>query len=464
MSAPVIWIIFPLGLSVVMLFFIQYPRLIKAIGILASLSLALVAIIQPIGNVLQVGSLVLDITPEFTIFGRSLQLDNADRFALSLVYSCLFLFLVAMDTNNTPAKFVPLSISVSSVLIGALAVKPFLYAAVLMELAVLLVILMVREKRDQSVTGIMRFLIYLTLAMPSILFAGWLLGSSQAAATMEAKMLSALVFLLFGFMLWLAIFPFHSWLPHFSRAVDPFMFSFIFSVIPVITLLVIMKYIASLQWMRSSEFLSPALVTVGVIMIVTTGIFTSVEKDLKRFLAYTVLFETGFALTILSLQVSEGVQLLYEGFIPRILSLALFGFSLKVIDSHAIELSTDGVRGLLRRMPLATTGLLASLFSALGFPIFASFPIRLETLNLLAITSPANVLWITAGTIGVVIGAIRILVQAAYPVTEKWEINEKISQVLIIGLGVILLILIGLFPGIIEVMISPFTNNIPILW
>jgi formate hydrogenlyase subunit 3/multisubunit Na+/H+ antiporter MnhD subunit len=464
MSAPILWIVFPLALSVMLLFFLQYPRLIKTIGILASLVLALIAIIQPIGNVLHIGSLVLDISPTFLIFGRSLVLEDADRFALSLVYTSLFLFLIAMDTKNTPAKFVPLAMAISSVLVSALAVRPFLYAAVLMEMAVLLIILMVREKQDQPVNGIIRFLIYLTLAMPSILFAGWLLGSSQAAVTIEAKMVSALVFLLFGFMIWLAVFPFHSWLPQFSRAVDPYMFSFIFSIIPVITLLVIMKYISSLLWLRSSSYLSPALATVGVIMIVTTGMFASVEKELKRFLAYTVLFETGFALTLLSLRSAAGVQLLYESFIPRIFSLALLGFSLKVLFSQGVNLTTDGMRGLIRRMPLATIGALVSLLSILGMPIFASFPFRLEAMNLLSLASRDNVLWIIAGVIGMLIGTIRIFVQAAQPTGEKWEINEKISQVLIIGFGIVLLIVMGLYPAISSDLVAPFIAEIPVLW
>jgi formate hydrogenlyase subunit 3/multisubunit Na+/H+ antiporter MnhD subunit len=464
MSAPILWIVFPLALSVMLLFFLQYPRLIKTIGILASLVLALIAIIQPIGNVLHIGSLVLDISPTFLIFGRSLVLEDADRFALSLVYTSLFLFLIAMDTKNTPAKFVPLAMAISSVLVSALAVRPFLYAAVLMEMAVLLIILMVREKQDQPVNGIIRFLIYLTLAMPSILFAGWLLGSSQAAVTIEAKMVSALVFLLFGFMIWLAVFPFHSWLPQFSRAVDPYMFSFIFSIIPVITLLVIMKYISSLLWLRSSSYLSPALATVGVIMIVTTGMFASVEKELKRFLAYTVLFETGFALTLLSLRSAAGVQLLYESFIPRIFSLALLGFSLKVLFSQGVNLTTDGMRGLIRRMPLATIGALVSLLSILGMPIFASFPFRLEAMNLLSLASRDNVLWIIAGVIGMLIGTIRIFVQAAQPTGEKWEINEKISQVLIIGFGIVLLIVMGLFPAMTSDLVAPFIAEIPVLW
>ena len=92
MSAPVLWIIVPLVLSAGMLFLLNYARVVNVLGIIVSLILAITAFIQPIGNVLQIGSFALDISPDFYIFGRSLVLENSDRFALSLVYSSLFLF------------------------------------------------------------------------------------------------------------------------------------------------------------------------------------------------------------------------------------------------------------------------------------------------------------------------------------------------------------------------------------
>jgi len=105
MSAPILWIIVPLALSAAMLFLLNYARVLKVLGIIVSMVLAITAFIQPIGNVLQIGSFALDISPDFFIFGRSLVLENSDRFALSLVYSSLFLFLVIMDVRTIPSKF-----------------------------------------------------------------------------------------------------------------------------------------------------------------------------------------------------------------------------------------------------------------------------------------------------------------------------------------------------------------------
>jgi heme/copper-type cytochrome/quinol oxidase subunit 2 len=72
--------------------------------------------------------------------------------------------------------------------------------------------------------------------------------------------------------------------------------------------------------------------------------------------------------------------------------------------------------------------------------------------------------WSTAGVIGMLIGTIRIFVQAAHPSGEKWEINEKISQVLLIGIGIVILIIIGLFPGLTSNLIAPYIADIPVLW
>ena len=91
MSAPIIWIIFPLVVSGGLLFLLSYPRLLKIIGMVVSILLAIIAIFQPIGNVLRLGNIVLDFRQDLVFFGRSLFLDNGDRFVLSLIYLTLFL-------------------------------------------------------------------------------------------------------------------------------------------------------------------------------------------------------------------------------------------------------------------------------------------------------------------------------------------------------------------------------------
>ena len=160
-------------------------------------------------------------------------------------------------------------------------------------------------------------------------------------------------------------------------------------------------------------------------MIVTTGIFTSVEKDLKRILAATVLLETGFALVMLSLQSEQGVLLLYQSFIPRILGLALLAYSLSVFMQEGIQLNLQGIRGVIKRLPFASLGVLFSLISIAGFPLFAGFPVRFELLRQLGQLSISSLMWTAVGLAGFLVATIRVFVFATFPDNEKWQINRN---------------------------------------
>ncbi len=463
MSAPVIWIVAPLFVSVGLLFLTSLPRLQKAIGIIISLLLSITAILQPIGNVLRLGSIVLDIRPDLVLLGRSLFLDEGDRFILVIIFSTLFIFYVLMDTKTIPSKFIPLSLAISAILVSALGVQPFLYSAVLVELAVLLMIIMVKERNIDQEKGIIRFLVYLTLAMPFILFSGWILGGTQASPSEQERLLGAAVTLFIGFSLWLAVFPFHSWVPQFSRVVHPYLFGFIFSQLPIVILFIVVNYVSSLVWLRSASYLSPALSSVGIIMIVTTGFWASVENDIKRLLAYSVLLETGFSLIMISFRSDQGLILMYQSFIPRILSLVLLVYSLSIFVGAGIQLTTDGIRGVIRSYPFATSGFLIALFSISGFPLFAAFPVRMELLHQLGLSSVPSVVWTIAGLTGFIIAVIRLFMAVTFPSSEKWQIHERITQVIIVCIAIIILTIAGLVPQLMESIIKPFTANLPLL-
>jgi len=463
-SAPLIWIILPLAISAILLALLKYDRVIRWMGLLTSGLLSLIAFFQPVGSVLQIGGISIDFTSSFYIFGRSFSLDNSDRFVILIVYMTIFFFLLLMDREFVPTKFVPLSFAIAAFLLSALAVQPFLYSAVLVELAVLLMILMVREKGDQPVVGILRFLIYLSLALPCILFAGWILGGAQASTSDETRLTAAAIFLLVGFSIWLAVFPFHSWLPQFAATVHPFLFGFLFSILPVVLLLVIVDYLSSLIWLRSATYLSPALMTIGAIMVVTAGIFSSVEKQIARLASYTVLLETGFALFMIALRSDQGMSLLYQSFIPRIIGLSLLCYSLSILRQNQISLVKGGVTSLIRQFPFATLGILGSMLSIAGFPLLAAFPVRLQLLHLIGRTSLPALIALAAGMAGFLIATVRLFVLMTFPARQKWHLRERPPQVIVLCIGLLLLVVMGLFPSIPADMISLLAIDLPILW
>ena len=464
MSAPLLWIILPLAISAILLGTLKYDRLVRWLGLLTSGLLSLIAFFQPVGSVLQIGGLSIDFTSSIFIFGRSFSLENSDRFVILTVYMTLFLFLLLMDHRSVPSKFVPLSFAIAALLLSALAVQPFLYSAVLVELAVLLMILLVREKGDQPIEGILRFLIYLSLALPCILFAGWILGGALASTSDETRLTAAAIFLLMGFSIWLAVFPFHSWLPQFAATVNPFLFGFLFSILPVVLLFVIVDFLSSLIWLRSATYLSPALMTIGVIMVITAGVFSSVEKTITRLASYTVLLETGFALFMIALRSDQGMSLLYQSFIPRIIGLTLLCYSITVLRENQVSLVQGRFTSLIRQFPFATLGILVSMLSIAGFPLLAGFPIRLQLLQLLGGSSWLDLVGLVAGMAGFLIATVRLFVTMIFPTNQKWAVGERLPQVIVLCSGIIFLLVMGLFPKITADMISLLAIDLPILW
>ena len=62
-------------------------------------------------------------------------------------------------------------------------------------------------------TGITRYLIFQTLSMPFVLLAGWFLAGGEVAPVNPEQLAQATLLLGLGFVFWLGIFPFHSWVP-----------------------------------------------------------------------------------------------------------------------------------------------------------------------------------------------------------------------------------------------------------
>ncbi len=463
MNAPTIFIVFPLIVSAALLGFLNKPSIVRIGGLITSGLLTIFALFQPIGHVLKLGVISIGIDSELIFFGRAFLLEDSDRFTLLLIFATLTLFIGGARFTNQPVKFIPLVIAIAAVLTAALSVQPFLYSAVLVELAVLLMIPLVTVKGKFPEKGVIRFLIYVSLAMPFILFAGWILGGAQANLSEETMRSMAVLFLSIGFALWLAIFPFHSWVPQFSQVVNPYIASFIFCLLPIVTLLIMIDYTSSLVWLRQEGYLSLVIRIVGIIMIVTSGIWAAVENDVKRILAFSVLYETGFALLMVSQQSSEGVSLLYQSFVPRIVALALLGLSLSIIWGSDDTFTVKGLRSAVRRYPVVMISVLISMFTIIGFPSSAGFPIKFEVMQLVGRNGVDAIIWVAIGMTGFLIAAIRIFSNATLPENGKWEIRETPGQIIVLLAGCLVLLLIGMFPQITESLFGSLLMNLPVL-
>lgn len=442
MSAPLIWVGLPLILAVVLWFLQKRERLVFWLGAGFSLVLALTAWLVPIGSVIPLGPIRLEILTTFGLLGRQFILDGGDRTFLILMYGFGTFWFFGARAANTKPSFIPFGMAILGFLVAAVAVKPFLYAALLIEVAVLLSVPLLLPTGTRVGQGVMRFVIFQTLALPFILLAGWASSGVEANPTNRQLLIQAVLLLGLGFAFWLAAFPFYSWVPLLQREAHPYAAGFLLSLLPTIVLVLGLNFLNGFTWLREYEQLKPALLVMGIIMVVTGGLWAAFQKDIRRLFGYSVIVESGFSLLALGIGGGSGLNIFASLFLPRLLALAVWSLALSTIRESPMD-----EPGLLQRHPFAVAAILAACFSLAGFPLLAGFPVRQALFESLARVSINQAIWVFVGNAGLLLGCFRTLAVLIKPAPGEWKMAERWPEALLLGVGVVLIVLMGLFPA-----------------
>lgn len=454
MNAPTIWIIAP-ALVAILLFLIRNQRALSIIGGSITALLAVAAQFVPIGEAFRLGAISIKISASLSLFGRTLQISPAEGSLLAIIYAAAALWFFGAEASGVAQRIVPYGLLITTLMVASIAVEPFLYAALFIELAVLLSIPLLTTINQPPGRGVVRFLIYQTLAMPFILFSGWLLSGVEASpgdialATQSASMLGM------GFAFLLAIFPFYNWIPLLMEESPPFIVGFLLWLIPTITIIFGAGFLDRYSWLRSSPQLVSTLQYAGLLMIVTGGLWAATQRHLGRIMAYSSIAETGFSILALSLNPRFGIPILFLLIPARALGLAVWSLALTVIKDHAETMRFSAVRGLLRSYPFAGAALILASLSTGAFPLLAGFPARLALWENLSRVSLTAALWLGIGIIGLLTSSFRTMaVLSMADEYTSWELRENWLQGIMLGLGMIGLLILGLFPQFIQYFLS----------
>ena len=460
MNAPTLWIIFPIGLGILLLF-INNQRFLSLVGGSIAVILAAIAQFVPIEVALRVGSLSLRLDSGITILGRSLMIPPTEGSLLALIYGAAALWFFGAEASRTATRLVPLGFMIIALMVASIAVQPFLYAALFIEMAILLAIPMLTSIYRPPGRGVVRFLIYQTLAMPFILLAGWLLAGVEASPGDLALTAQSAAMLGMGFAFLLAIFPLYSWIPLLIEENSPYIVGFLLWILPTITIIFGAGFLDRYSWLRSSPQLILALRYVGLLMVVTGGAFAAFQRHLGRIMAYGSIAETGFSLLALSVDLRLGIPILFLLIPARALGLAVWSLSLTIIKENVDTMRFGAARGILRVTPLAGAGMIVATLSAGAFPLLAGFPSRLALWEGLSRESVGAALWMAIGIAGLLTSAFRSL--AVISMADEytaWTPRESFTQMTMLGLGMVGLFLLGLFPQAVHF----FLANLPLMF
>lgn len=453
MSTVIFWIFVPFGVSMLLVLFHRFTSFTRWTAAVLAVLLAIAAALVNFDGLIQIGGRAFELSTSLTVLGRQLVLDSTDRVFLVMVYGLGAFWFLGAPAAGTHRLFTPLGLSIISILVASLAVEPFLYAAPLVELAVLVSIPMLVPPGKRAGQGVLRYLIFMTLGMPFILLGGWALNAIELNPANESLLLEAMFLLGLGLAFWLAIFPFYTWVPLLTGESQPYIAGFLFSLLPTVVFFLMLNYLDSFAFLRNSAIFFQGLRLAGTIMVATAGIWAAFQRDLTRLFGYAVIQETGYALLAISLHSETGLELFAAAIIPRLIGFGLFALSLSVMQSQNVTMQFEEEKMAFQNAPIASLASLVAIFSISGLPLLAGFPVRQPLLEELGAGSVLMAVWSLVGSAGMMYGGLRYMSALFRWKPKISRAGEGYYQIGLLSAGIVMLIVAGVFPTPIITMV-----------
>jgi NADH-quinone oxidoreductase subunit N len=456
MNAPVLYIVLPAVLGVILAVFNQNVRRNRVISILAVILLALLGLTLPAGTAVNFGSITLKVSSSLSVLGRQFTITDTDAPFIALMYALVGLWFLGSLVTEVSRWFFPISLVFTSLLVAALSSEVFLFAAPLILAAVILSIPLLSPPETIPGRGVIRYLVFQTLALPCILLAGYILTGFETGPSDSSQALLSAVLLGAGFAFLLGIFPFNTWLPQLMEDAPVYVTGFIMVVLPMSIFWLMIHFIDTYVWIRSNSSIYMILRVAGILMVLVGSSWACFQSDLRRILAYAIMLDTGYMLLAVGSGTLAGLQVLSANIVTRVINIGLASLSLAFLMKNHPDLDVGDLKGIFIQYPFATGGYLTALLSMAGLPLLANFPLRLVLINELGRVSPLITGFAAAGGIGLVIASGRILARIYSPVHEKkFILTENMLVIILITAAIVFNILIALIPGI---LLTPLGN------
>lgn len=476
MSAAILWVGLPMALGLILLLFRRGEgSLALVLSVALAVILGWIAWQVPLDTPHQMGPFTLRILPSFSVFGRNFILGEADRNLLALAYAGLTLWLAGSFFARPGPLFLPSALIFFGLLVAAYAVEPFLYAALLIAVAVLISVPMLAPPGSRPGPGVFRYLTFQLLAVPFILFSGWLLSGVEASPGNLNLVLGAGLLLGFGLIFLMSVLPFHSWIPMLAGEAHPYVTTFIFTFLPTLAAILSFTFFDRYAWLRDRQITYELFLAVGSLVVLAGGLWAASQRRLSKVLAYAVVVGIGTNLQAIGLSGGQSIQLFFVLLVARSLALWIWAVALSAFGQVSDQaLTLDNFRTIARNHPLLTIALTAALFSIAGLPLLAGFPPAVELWTVLGQISLPAAAAALMGSLGLGVAGLRIVwarlrpaeavksaeSSAASPTSDEGDLHNPYAW-LYFGLSMGALLIFGLWPGIISGSLTGFLAIFP---
>jgi formate hydrogenlyase subunit 3/multisubunit Na+/H+ antiporter MnhD subunit len=444
--------------------------------------MALMAWSLPLDQPVQLWGREVALGQTVSVLGRELAMSQADRLDLVFIFliaAGLFLFAWRVSQGWT---FYPLGLALMTVLSGALLVESHIFAVLLLQIAAALCVFLIQGGQAGSTRGALRFLTFVTLAIPPILVTSWLLARYELTPDDTSLLDTSTLLFAFGFAILMGVVPFHTWVPAVSADAPPLVTTFVLGIFYAVVWFVMLDLIESFKWLAGHPDFRTALSYSGYSMIAVGGVLAAVQRRLGRLMGYAALVDMGAALLALGLGTTAGLNVALFALGTRVVNLAVMAMGVSLIRHRAEGDDFDRLVGWGRHVPWATMALVVGGLSLAGLPPGAGFTARWSITRLIAREQAGGALLLLLASVAVSIGVVRALIALMRePVPEylgseiveaieaasrsKEEEEEKTPEreprlaAVIIMAGLILCLALGLLPQFHAEIIQQVTMN-----
>ena len=460
MSAPFLWFIFPFLFGLLAIFFSEKRLLITIISIILCLFLVMIALTIPINSMIVFGnnSLIFSSTKE--ILGRSLTLERSSQPMLAFFYLFAAIWFAGTLVVRVHRFFVPIAMMDIALMVGVIAVDPFIYGVFFVQFVVLLTLPLFWILRNGSGDGILRFLFFQTFGLIFLAIGGWLSASVEVNPSDTFLVTRAVVMFFLGFIFWLAIFPFHDWVAMLMDETCPYVSGFVMSLLQFSSLFVLLTFLNSYAWMRSFEPLFIGLRFVGTTMLLIGAIWAFFQKNLQRLEAFSIVAENGFSLLLLGINSQVSIRLFLSFLFIRVIAALAWSLAARIIATDS-TLELTKLNGLFRQRPFVCMALLVSFFSVSGLPLFAGFPLKVAMISLGFSQSTMIGTLIAVGCLILLFSGFKLVMIFFSPRVIYEYPRETAGQISVLLIAILLLIGMTFFPHLFNGFIEGFQSQFP---
>jgi formate hydrogenlyase subunit 3/multisubunit Na+/H+ antiporter MnhD subunit len=408
-AGPLLLLILPLAMAGIVYILLRWPSLSALLSVGTALALGVAVVTLPLDQPVHfLGGRQVALGETVTFFGRELVLDQADRVAMAfLFFTSAGLFFLAWRVTPHSLLF-PMGLGMLSLLSGALLIRPFIYAALLIEITAASSVFALQAEGQLPTRGGLRYMTFTTLALPGLLVTHWLLDRYTLTPDETGLLSMAAALLAISFALLLGVVPFHAWVPAVVSDSVPLAGTFVLTVSNGTNWFLLLDFLEAYPWLSSHPRFEPLVLTAGLIMVVIGGLLAPAQRRLGPLIGYAALIDSGAALIALGMSSRLGLALVLLSLLVRPFGLILMAAGLSGLQArNGGDDGFDALRGLGWKVPWSAAALIFGALSVAGLPVSAGFVWRWALCRALAPSSPGVALFLLLAGAGVMIGVWR---------------------------------------------------------